>query len=193
MKRICVYCGSNTGKGGEYVAAAGQLGRELVSRGLGLVYGGADIGVMGAVANAVLDAGGEAIGVIPESLATREVAHSGLSEMHVVKSMHERKAQMAALSDGFIALPGGWGTFEEMFEMLTWAQLGFHQKPCGLLNIQGYYSLLYRFLEHAMQEQFVREAYRAMLLMEDNAADLLDRFTTYRAPRVKKWITADET
>jgi uncharacterized protein (TIGR00730 family) len=193
MKRICVYCGSNPGRRPEYVAAARQLGQELASRDLGLVYGGASIGVMGAVADAVLESGGEAIGVIPQSLATREVAHAGLNELHVVKSMHERKALMSELSDGFIALPGGWGTFEELFEILTWAQLGFHENPCGLLNIQSYYSGLYRFLEHAMEEQFVRQAYRAMLIMEETPAPLLDRFAVYRAPRVKKWISADET
>ena len=193
MKRVCVYCGSNPGKRPEYVEAAGQLGKELAARGLGLVYGGAGIGVMGAVADAVLESGGEAIGVIPHSLATREVAHAGLSELHVVKSMHERKALMAELADGFIALPGGWGTFEEIFEMLTWAQLGFHEKPCGLLNIQDYYSGLYRFLEHAMNERFVREAYRDMLMMEETPAPLLDLFARYQAPKVKKWIGPDET
>ena len=193
MKRICVYCGSNPGKNPGYVEAAGQLGREMAVRGLGLVYGGAGIGVMGAIADAVLESGGEAIGVIPHSLATREVAHAGLSELHVVKSMHERKALMADLADGFIALPGGWGTFEEIFEMLTWAQLGFHEKPCGLLNVEGYYGGLYRFLEHAMNEQFVREAYRDMLIMEDAPSPLLDRFARYKAPKVKKWIGPDET
>ena len=174
MKRVCVYCGSNPGRRPEYIAAAGQLGRELSKRGLGLVYGGASIGVMGAIADAVLESGGEAIGVIPKSLALREVAHTGLSEMHVVKSMHERKALMAELSDGFIALPGGWGTLEEIFEVLTWAQLGFHHKPCGFLNVAGYYTGLHQFLEHCMNERFVRKAYRAMLILEDAPKPLLE-------------------
>ncbi len=193
MKRICVYCGSNPGRLPEYRAAARALGHELVSRGLELVYGGASIGVMGAVADAVLEAGGTAIGVIPHSLATREVAHDQLSELVVVDSMHERKARMAELSDGFVALPGGWGTFEEIFEVLTWAQLGFHAKPCGLLNVEGYFHHLGQFLDHAMQERFVREAYRPMIIMENQPAVLLDRFASYQAPQVRKWIGPDET
>jgi uncharacterized protein (TIGR00730 family) len=193
MKRICVYCGSNPGKLAEYRAAARMLGHELAARNLGLVYGGASIGVMGAVADAVLEKGGEAIGVIPFALATREVAHSGLNDLFVVDSMHERKAKMAELSDGFIALPGGWGTIEEIFEMLTWAQLGFHQKPCGLLNISGYYDHLFTFLEHAIDQRFVREEYRPMIMMEQTADDLLDRYLKYQPPTVKKWIGSEET
>ena len=193
MKRICVYCGSNPGKLTEYREAARVLGHELAARNLGLVYGGASIGVMGAVADAVLEKGGEAIGVIPFALATREVAHSGLNDLFVVDSMHERKAKMAELSDGFIALPGGWGTIEEIFEMLTWAQLGFHQKPCGLLNISGYYDHLFTFLEHAIDQRFVREEYRPMIMMEQTANDLLDRYMKYQAPTVKKWIGPEET
>jgi uncharacterized protein (TIGR00730 family) len=193
MKRICVYCGSSPGKLSEYRGAARMLGHELAARGLGLVYGGASIGVMGAVADAVLEKGGEAIGIIPLALATREVAHSGLNELFVVDSMHERKAKMAELSDGFVALPGGWGTIEEIFEMLTWAQLGFHQKPCGLLNISGYYDHLYTFLEHAIDQRFVREEYRPMIMMEQTAGGLLDRYLQYRAPSVKKWIGPEET
>jgi len=193
MKRICVYCGSNPGKLTDYREAARVLGHELAARNLGLVYGGASIGVMGAVADAVLEKGGEAIGVIPLALATREVAHSGLNDLFVVDSMHERKAKMAELSDGFIALPGGWGTIEEIFEMLTWAQLGFHQKPCGLLNISGYYDHLFTFLEHAIDQRFVREEYRPMIMMEQTADDLLDRYMKYQAPTVKKWIGPEET
>ena len=193
MRRICVYCGSSPGKLTEYRGAARVLGHELAARGLGLVYGGASIGVMGAVADAVLEKGGEAIGVIPFALATREVAHSGLNELFVVDSMHERKAKMAELSDGFVALPGGWGTIEEIFEMLTWAQLGFHQKPCGLLNISGYYDHLYTFLEHAIDQRFVQEEYRPMIMMERTAGDLLDRYLQYQAPSVKKWIGPEET
>ena len=193
MKRICVYCGSSPGLLSDYRDAAQTLGHELAARGLGLVYGGASVGVMGAVADAVLEKGGQAIGVIPFALATREVAHSGLDELFVVESMHERKAKMAELSDGFIALPGGWGTIEEIFEMLTWAQLGFHQKPCGLLNISGYYDHLFTFLEHAIDQRFVREEYRPMIMMEQTAGGLLDRYQSYQAPIVKKWIGPEET
>ena len=193
MKRVCVYCGSSPGRSPRYREAARLLGREMVDRGLDLVYGGASIGVMGAVADAVLERGGEAIGVIPRSLATKEVAHSELTELIVVGSMHERKAQMAELSDAFVALPGGWGTCEEIFEMLTWAQLGFHAKPCGLLNVDGYYDPLFAFLEHAITERFVKEEFRPMMIMEEDSGRLLDRFAVYRAPRVKKWIAAEET
>jgi uncharacterized protein (TIGR00730 family) len=193
MKNICVYCGSNPGRLPEFRAAARLLGYEMASRGLGLVYGGASIGVMGAVADAVLERGGQAIGVIPYSLATKEVSHDGLDELIVVDSMHERKARMAELSDGFIALPGGWGTIEEIFEMLTWAQLGFHEKPCGLLNVASYYDPLFAFLENAIEQQFVKEAYRPMIMMDEAPAALLDRFDEYRAPKVKKWIGPEET
>ena len=193
MKRICVYCGSSPGRRPEYLQAAAELGRRLASRRIGLVYGGAGIGVMGAIADAVLNAGGEAIGIIPEALAVKEVAHAGLTEQHIVHSMHERKALMAQKSDGFIALPGGWGTFEEIFEALTWAQLGFHEKPCGLLNIEGYFNNLFAFLEHAIDEQFVKPIYREMLILEQDADVLLERFDHYRAPRVRKWLRPDET
>jgi uncharacterized protein (TIGR00730 family) len=193
MRRICVYCGSSPGRRADYSAAGRALGAEIARRGLGLVYGGASVGVMGVLANAVLDQGGEVIGVIPESLATRELAHPGLSDLLVVDSMHERKARMAELSDGFVALPGGWGTLEELFEVLTWAQLGLHQKPCGLLNVAGYFGHLFRFLDHAIEEHFVRDAHRQMLLMDDDPAALLDRLADYRAPRVRKWLTAEET
>lgn len=193
MNRVCVYCGSNPGRQPIYREAAAELGRELVRRDIALVYGGASIGVMGAVANAVLENGGEVIGVIPQSLATREVAHSNLTELIVVTSMHERKAQMADLADGFIALPGGWGTFEEIFEMLTWAQLGIHAKPCGLLNIANYFDHLALFLQHAMDERFVREEYKPMIIMEQQAEVLLDRFSQYQPPQVRKWIGPDES
>lgn len=193
MKNICVYCGSNLGKRPEYQDAARNLGREMATRGLGLVYGGASVGIMGAVADAVLDHGGKVVGVIPYSLATKEVSHDGLDQLIVVDSMHERKAKMAELSDGFIALPGGWGTIEEIFEMLTWAQLGHHQKPCGLLNVESYYDDLGRFLEKAIENQFVKEQFRPMMMIGDSPSDLLDRFGNYRAPRVKKWIGPEET
>jgi uncharacterized protein (TIGR00730 family) len=193
MKRLCVYCGSNPGRLPDYRELARALGHAMAERGLGLVYGGASVGVMGAVADAVLERGGAAIGVIPHSLATKEVAHGGLDELIVVQSMHERKARMAELSDGFIALPGGWGTIEEIFEMLTWAQLGFHQKPCGLLNAASYYDQLFAVLETAIEQQFVKEAYRPMIMMEERPDILLERFEAYRAPRVKKWIGPQET
>jgi uncharacterized protein (TIGR00730 family) len=193
MKRICVYCGSNPGLLPDYCAAARSLGHELANRGLGLVYGGASIGVMGAVADGVLEAGGQAIGVIPHSLAIREVSHDGLDELIVVGSMHQRKAKMAELSDGFIALPGGWGTFEEIFEILTWAQLGMHEKPCGLLNAASYYDHLFAFLDHAVEQKFVKEEFQPMIMMENEPGKLLDRFEEYRAPRVKKWIGPEET
>jgi len=193
MQRICVYCGSSPGRQDIYRAAARDLGATLVRHGLGLVYGGASVGVMGALADAVLTAGGEVVGVIPEPLAVREIAHPGLTRQHVVKSMHERKALMAELSDGFVALPGGWGTLEEIFEILTWAQLGFHQKPCGLLNIGGYFDGLFTFLEHTVTEQFVRPEYRAMLILEDMPERLLERFARYQAPTVRKWLTTEAT
>ena len=193
MKRICVYCGSNPGANPAYAEAARELGRELAARGLGLVYGGAKVGVMGAVAEGVLQAGGSAIGVIPHFFVTKEVAHDGLDELIVVSSMHERKARMAELSNGFIALPGGWGTIEEIFEMLTWAQLGHHQKPCGLLNVDAYYDELSAFFEKAIREQFVKEEFRPMMMMDDLPARLIDRFESYVAPQVKKWIGLEET
>ena len=193
MKRICVYCGSNPGRNPDFLQAAEALGQALVDRGLGLVYGGASIGVMGAVANAVLAHGGEAIGVIPEALHEKEITHTGLSEQHIVGSMHERKALMAELSDGFIALPGGWGTFEEIFEALTWAQLGIHRKPCGLLNVSGYYDHLGAFLEHAIEQQFVKPECRAMLMISPDPQGLLEQFAAYDPPVVKKWITVSET
>ena len=193
MQRICVYCGSSPGRSPRYREVARALGHELAGRGLGLVYGGASIGVMGAVADAVLERGGEVIGVIPRSMAVKEVAHDGLAELIVVGSMHERKAQMANLSDGFVALPGGWGTLEEIFEMLTWAQLGIHQKPCGLLNVSGYYDHLFAFLETAFSERFVRGPFRPMLNMEEDPVRLLDRLRDYRAPQVRKWLDAEET
>ena len=193
IKNICVYCGSSPGKNPAYSVAATVLAKELCKRDIGLVYGGAAVGVMGAVADAVLEAGGEAVGVIPKSLAVKEVAHKNLDELHVVASMHERKAMMADLADGFIALPGGWGTLEEIFEMLTWAQLGFHDKPCGLLNTEGYYDGLISFLENSFDQQFVNELYRPMLMQAHDPTALLDQFATYHAPKVRKWMGEDET
>jgi len=193
VKRVCVYCGSSPGRNPRYAEAARELGQELVNRGLGLVYGGASVGIMGTVADAVLERGGEVIGVIPRALNDKEISHPGLTEQHVVGSMHERKALMAELASGFIALPGGWGTVEEIFEILTWAQLGFHQKPCGLLNENGYYDHLAAFLEHAVDQQFVKPECQPMLMIESDAGSLLDRFDHYQAPNVRKWIDASET
>lgn len=192
IKKICVYCGSSPGKNPAYSQAAVKLAQALCERNIGLVYGGAAVGVMGTIANAVLAAGGEAVGVIPKALALKEVAHDSLSELHVVASMHERKAMMADLADGFIALPGGWGTLEEIFEILTWAQLGFHDKPCGLLNIEGYYDGLIGFLENSFDQQFVNELCRPMLMKAREPQTLLDKFATYRAPKVRKWMGEDE-
>ena len=192
IKNICVYCGSSPGKNPAYAQAASALAKELRARDIGLVFGGGAVGIMGVVADAMLEAGGEVVGVIPKALAKKEVAHYGLSKLHVVPSMHERKAMMADLADGFIALPGGWGTLEEIFEMLTWAQLGFHEKPCGLLNIEGYFDGLIGFLENSFEQQFVKDLYRPLLMTTDSPAVLLDQFSTYKAPRVRKWMDEED-
>jgi len=186
LKRICVYCGSSPGVRPEYVRAARQLGQALVSRDIELVYGGGRVGVMGEIAHAVLEAGGEVIGVIPRGLVDKEVAFTDLSDLRVVSSMHERKALMVELSDGFIALPGGLGTFEELLEVLTWAQLSIHHKPCGLLNVCGYYTKLVGFLDHAVAEQFLQSQHRSMLVMDESPAALLDRFEAYQPPVADK-------
>ena len=191
--RVCVFCGSSPGLRPEYLESARLLGQALAERGVGLVYGGARVGLMGAVADAVLRAGGDVIGVIPRALWEREVAHTGLADLRVVGSMHERKAMMSELADAFVALPGGIGTLEELFEVWTWAQLGLHRKPVALLDVAGYYRPLARFLDGAVQERFVREQHRAMLLMEDSAPALLDRLAAYRPPSVEKWIHVSET
>jgi uncharacterized protein (TIGR00730 family) len=193
MKRICVFAGSNSGAKVEYAAAARELGRVLGERQLGIVYGGGRVGLMGALADEAMSAGGHVIGVIPEALMAKEVGHRGLSELRVVKSMHERKAMMADLADGFVALPGGWGTVEEFFEVLTWAQLGLHRKPCGLLNIQGYYDRLLSFTGHAVDEGFVRREYGSMISVSDSPGKLLDTMAAYKAPTVEKWIERAET
>ena len=182
MKRLCVFCGSSAGVRPEYAEGARVLAGELVRRGIGLVYGGGSVGLMGALADAVLGEGGHVIGVIPGALATRELAHPHVSEMRVVASMHERKATMASLVEGFIALPGGLGTLEEALEILTWSQLGIHRKPVGLLNVAGYYDGLLGFLAHAVKEGFVRPEYAALLLAADTAAELLDRFAAWHPP-----------
>lgn len=193
VNSICVYCGSSPGRLDAYASAACALAEALVSRNIRLVYGGASIGIMGMVANRVLTLGGQAVGVIPKALAHKEIAHQHLTELHVTQSMHERKMLMTELSDGFIALPGGIGTLEELFEILTWAQLGFHHKPCGLLNVAGYYDALIEFLDHVLAEQFVKAHHHALLMVETNPDTLLDRYADYQPPAVKHWLGKDET
>ncbi len=188
MKRLCVYCGSNTGNREEYVVAAEALAAALVARNIGLVYGGASRGIMGALADSMRASGGEVIGIIPEALMHKEISHPNLTELRVVDSMHARKAMMAELADGFIALPGGFGTLEELVEVLTWAQLEFHSKPCGLLNIAGYYTSLLEFFDHASNEGFVRTQHRGMVLTATDADSLLDQFISYKPPIVSKWV-----
>jgi uncharacterized protein (TIGR00730 family) len=191
MKRICVFCGSSAGSQPEYRACAQQLGTELTLRKIGLVYGGGNVGLMGAIADSVLDAGGEVIGVIPEHLMTREIGHKRLTKLHIVRSMHERKALMADLSDAFIALPGGFGTLEEFCEVLTWSQLGLHAKPCGIVNVLGYYAPLLAMLDHAVQEHFLKPQNRALVLARDTPAELLIAFDDWRPAHVEKWLDRD--
>jgi hypothetical protein len=188
MQRICVFTGASPGASTEYERAASQLGRALVERGSTLVYGGAKVGLMGVLADTVLEGGGQVIGVIPEDLVAKEVSHHGVSELKVVPSMHERKAVMSDLSDAVVALPGGLGTLDELFEMLTWSQLGLHQKRCGLLNVLGYFDQLLGFLDHAVAERFIARDHQDMLHTESTATALLDRMDTYRAPVVEKWL-----
>jgi uncharacterized protein (TIGR00730 family) len=188
MRRICVYCGSNRGARPDYAAAAAELARILVSRGLELVYGGSSKGIMGVLADGVLELGGKVHGVIPRQLVAKEAAHSSLTRQHVVDSMHERKTMMASLADGFIAMPGGFGTLEELIEIVTWAQLRFHDKPCGLLNVRGYFDHLLRHLDHAEAEGFLRPENRRMLLVDADAGRLLRLFDAYTPPRVDKWL-----
>jgi uncharacterized protein (TIGR00730 family) len=192
MQRICVYCGSSTGAGSAYAAAAERLGSVLVGRGLGLVYGGAHVGTMGVIGDTVMAAGGEAVGVIPESLRDKEIAHSGLTELHVVGSMHERKLMMMDLADGFVVLPGGTGTLEELFETFTWLQLGLHGKPIGLLDVDGYWSGLVEFLDHAVAQGFIARENADLLLVDDDPERLLDRFEAWQPPVRSKWIDRAE-
>ncbi len=191
-RRICIYCGSSPGRLPEYADAARALGRAMVQRGVGLVYGGAKVGLMGCIANAVLDAGGEAHGIIPKSLVDKELAHDRLTELHVVGSMHERKMMMADLSGGFIAMPGGIGTLEEIFEIWTWAQLGYHAKPYAFLNVAGYYDQLSAFLDHQASEGFVRKALRDDLIFDSDPDRILDAFERYQPVKVEKWVDRSE-
>jgi len=193
MKRICVFCGSSVGNKAEYSEAAVTLGGLLARRKITLVYGGGNVGLMGVIADAVLEAGGEVIGVIPHSLAEREIAHDRLTHLHVVDSMHRRKAMMAEMADAFIAMPGGVGTFEEFFEAVTWTQLGLHRKPCGLLNAGGFYTPLAAFIDQAVSEGFIKPVHRAGIIVDDDAERLLDTLTTIKLPDAPKWITKEET
>jgi len=190
IRRLAVFCGSNPGARPEYIQAARSFGKLLAERGIGIVYGGSNVGLMAALADAISDELGDIIGVIPRMLVEREVANKALSDLRVVESMHERKALMAELADGFVALPGGIGTLEEFFETWTWGQLGMHTKPCGLLNVAGYFDPLLAFLDRAVAEKFVRDVHRAMVVVESDPAVLLARFEAYEPPRVVKWVNA---
>ncbi len=193
FRRICVFCGSSSGVRPIYAEAAAALGRELARRGIGLVFGGGKIGLMGIVADSVMAAGGEVIGVLPKPLFTREVAHTGLTELHVVDSMHARKAMMADLAEGFIAMPGGFGTLEELFEIVTWAQLGLHTNPCGLLNTAGYFDPLVSFIDHQVTEGFLPTEDREIVMVDPDPAGLLERMERYEPPIAPRWITPEET
>lgn len=193
LKRICVFCGSNPGNNPTYLEAAQELGSTIATRGYELVYGGAEVGLMGAVADAALRAGGRVVGVMPKALIEKEIGHKGLSEQHIVSSMHERKALMADLSDGFIALPGGVGTLEEIFEIWTWAQLGHHGKPLAFMNVLGFYDPLCAFLDHQSSEGFVRKGHRDMAIFSKNSDEILQAFETYDAPELQKWVERAET
>jgi hypothetical protein len=193
MKRICIFCGSKYGAGKAYVDAARAMGMALIQRGIGLVYGGGRVGLMGVIADTVLAEGGEVIGVIPQALMAKEVAHQGLTNLHIVSSMHERKALMVEMADAFIALPGGYGTFEEFCEVITWAQLGLHQKPCGLLNVEGYYDALLQLFDHSVTERFVHPAHRSLLMEEVDPLRLIDLLEKYQPTTLAKWIDLDET
>ncbi len=187
LKRLAVFCGSSNGASSAYREGAIQLGKELAKRGISLVYGGASVGIMGTVADTVLEEGGEVIGVMPKLLIEREISHQHVTKLFIVESMHERKAKMAELADGFIALPGGPGTLEEFFEVFTWAQIGIHQKPLGLLNINHYYDPLLALFDHMVTEQFLQAKYRSMSIVDSDAKALLDKFETYQAPTVKTY------
>ena len=188
MRSICVFCGSSPGANRAYVALARRTGESLVERGLTLVYGGGSVGLMGALADAVLERGGRVIGVIPQALATKEVAHLGLPDLRIVGSMHERKAVMADAADAFVMLPGGFGTFDEFFEAVTWTQLGIHAKPCGILDVGGYFGALRAMLDAAVTAGFVRQAHRDMIIVDDDPGRLLDRLADWTPVTVGKWL-----
>jgi uncharacterized protein (TIGR00730 family) len=188
LKSLCVYCGSSPGRRASYIEATEALGRLIAAEGITLVYGGGNVGLMGALADSVLQAGGQVIGVIPERLVAKEVAHKGLTELHRVASMHERKLKMAELSDAFIALPGGVGTLEEIFEVFTWTQLGLHLKPCAFLDVEQYYARLFQFLNHMAEERFIKKEHLASLIRADDSADLLIKLRNYTPTTTDKWI-----
>ncbi len=193
IQRICVFCGSNSGSDEVYRDAARNLGRIFAREGIALVYGGGSVGLMGELADAVLGSGGEVIGVIPHALWAREVGHHGLTDLRIVDTMHERKAMMADLADAFIALPGGLGTLEEIFEIWTWAQLGLHAKPLGFLDVNGFYAPLMQFLDRAARDRFLKQEHRAIAIVESDPTVMLQRFDAWQPPRVEKWITREET
>jgi uncharacterized protein (TIGR00730 family) len=190
IRRLAIFCGSNPGARPEYMEAARSFGRLLAERGIGVVYGGSNVGLMAALADSMLDELGDIIGVIPRMLVDREVANTALTDLRIVETMHARKAQMAELADGFVALPGGIGTLEEFFEIWTWGQLGMHSKPCGLLNVAGYFDPLMTFLDRAVEERFVRDVHRRMVVVESDPRKLLERFEAYDPPKVVKWLNA---
>ena len=192
MNRVCVFCGSNKGVRAEYVLAAKAMGQALVKRNIGLVYGGGNVGLMGVIADTILAEGGEVIGVIPQALVAREVAHQNLTEQRIVGTMHERKALMAELSDAFIAMPGGMGTFDEFCEILTWAQLGIHQKPCGILNVENYFTPLLTMFDHARAEGFLRDTHRALVMDASEPEQLLDALAKYQPQFAEKWLDLDK-
>lgn len=192
IKSLCVYCGSSVGASSVYAKAARNLAREMVDNNISLVYGGGNIGLMGVIADEVLDLGGEVTGVIPKALLDKEVGHTRLTRQHIVRDMHERKAMMAELSDGFIALPGGIGTLEELFEVLTWAQLGFHEKPIGLLNVDGFYDGLIQFIHHLVETRFLKSEQESLLLHDSDASGLLERFRSYVPTYHPKWIDQEK-
>jgi len=193
IRRLCVFCGSNLGFSSRYQSGARGLALQIVSRRWGLVYGGTSVGLMGVVANTVLAEGGQVTGVLPSMLAVPELQHAGVSDMRIVPSMHARKALMSELSDAFVALPGGYGTFEELLEIITWTQLGIHRKPIGLLNTDGFYQPLLDLIDHSVREGFIRAEQRHLLVADDDPAKLLDRLTTHRMPVVPKWVKPEET
>ena len=193
MKRICVFCGSSAGEDGRYLEAADRFGQILAREGIELVYGGSRVGMMGRLAAATLQAGGKVVGIIPGAVMNRELAHQELTELRVVRSLHERKSEMAELSDAFVALPGGLGTVEAFFELLTWGQLGLHRKPCALLDVQGYFQPLIRFLDHMTHEGFMARPHRDMVLVEEDPDALIRRLRAYEPPAIPRWIEAEQT
>jgi len=191
--RLCVFCGSNPGQNPRYREAAEALAAELAARGWGMVYGGGKVGMMGTVADAAIAGGCEVLGVIPKALEQKELGHTGITRLEIVASMHERKQRMAELADAFVALPGGLGTLEEIFENLTWAQLGIHAKPCAFLNVEGYYDPLLEFIDRAVSQRYVRPEHRRMIVVESSPAALLDRIEAYEPPEIEKWMDREET